>query len=56
MDSITEEVEAVQSIFAEELQHKADGSRHMLTFTMNGQLILTITLDGKFTTVTTPLQ
>lgn len=48
MEGVSDEIEAVQSIFSEEVQHKVEGTSHRLSFSMNGQLIVTLVLDGEY--------
>ena len=44
MDVLAEELETVQSIFMEDLTHKEDGSDYTLSFSVEGQLVLTLLL------------
>ena len=44
MDVLAEELETVQSIFMEDLTHKEDGSDYTLSFSVEGQPVLTLLL------------
>ena len=44
MDALAEELETVQSIFMEDLTHKEDGRHYTLSFSVEGQPVLTLLL------------
>ena len=44
MDVLAEELETVQSIFMEDLTHKEDRSDYTLSFSVEGQPVLTLLL------------
>ena len=47
MAELAEELEAVQSIFMDDLAWKEEGGRHIVRFTVDGQEVLVLTLGGE---------
>lgn len=43
---VAEELETVQSIFMEDLTHKEDGREYNLSFSVEGQRVLTLLLES----------